>query len=133
MNTSKLREALVELQHERATLDSIISQLQRILASVNSSDSKASSLNLQVAQVQESYIDLAVDILGHAGKPMHVNDITSKISELRKKKATSMSVNSSLVRHIKGFGTRAKIAKFGPSTYGLPAWKNLIPQSSSAA
>ena len=109
MNTSKLKEALVELQHERATLDSIISQLQGILASVNGSDSKASR-SFAVAQVRESYLDLTVDILEHARKPMHVNDITPKISELRKKKATAQSVNSSLVRHIKGSSTRAKIA-----------------------
>ena len=67
MNTEKLKEALVELRHQRALLDGAISNLDNILKTLNGvSASTASSSGRHMES--ESYIDLAVRILEEHGK-----------------------------------------------------------------
>ena len=132
MNTGKIKEALAELQQERGKLDGVISQLQNILASANGTAN--TQLELKAA-ARSSYVDETVSILEHAGKPMHVTEITKKIASARGKAAARTSVESSIVRHINTQASKARITRIGPSMYGLSAWKNILrdPQAPDAA
>jgi HB1/ASXL restriction endonuclease-like protein with HTH domain len=134
MNTSKLKEALVELQQEQDKLANMILQLRRMIADAEPSiaGGMQDSVKVELKTVRQSYIEQAVQILEQSGKPMHVKDLAAKIAELRHAKVQRASVESSLIRHL-SLGSRAKIAKFGPSLYGLPSWKGIIKSQSAAA
>ncbi len=126
MNTAKLKEALVELKHQRAMLDGAISNLESILRALNGSGTAAP---VERHAETESYIDLTVRILEESGKPMHVSDIAKRISEIREKNVPRPSVESSLLRHMKVSRVRPRIVKVRPAYFGLPEWKNLFSNS----
>jgi hypothetical protein len=72
-----------------------------------------------------SYIDLAEQALHAHGTPLHINALIAKMGVLRGSGTASLTrtrVESSLVRHYKN-AKQPRILKFGPSLYGLPAWK----------
>lgn len=131
MNTDKLKEALVELKHQRAMLDGAISNLENILKTLNGvSASTTSSSGRHVES--ESYIDLAVRILEEHGKPMHIADIAKKVSAIRGREIPRPSVESSLLRHMKVSSGRPRITKVRPAYFGLPEWKTLFSRESQS-
>jgi uncharacterized protein (DUF362 family) len=124
MNTTKLKEALVELQQQRAILDVAIKNIQQVLATLNGSEATAQQPTR--TGVKPSYIDLSVQVLEQTGHPLHVKDICEKMTELRGSPVSSRaSVESSIIRHMNTTGDRARIAKVRPSTYGLPGWETV--------
>jgi hypothetical protein len=122
MNTAKLKEALVELKHQRALLENAIRNFEEILETLN--DTAPQTVSLTGKNVEnESYIDLTVRILEEHGKPMHITEIAQKISEIRGKTVPRPSVESSLLRHMKVSRTRPRVSKVRPAYFGLPIWK----------
>ena len=57
---------------------------------------------------------------------MHVKDLAQKISQSREAPVNRASLEFSLIRHI-AKANQPRIAKFGPSTFGLPEWKRSQP------
>jgi len=137
MNTAKLKEALLELRHQRALLDAAIANLDGILRTLNDAGGvEVSTGKLKAAsRADGSYIDLAVRVLEETAKPMHIKEIAARISALRGQEIPRASVESSVIRHIKSQGHNARIAKVSPAIFGLPIWKGLFAknQESSAA
>lgn len=131
MNTSKLKEALAELERQRSVLDSAITSIRMAVAMIETNGAGAiaappmddSSARLDAPNAKPSYIDDAVKILTPAGKPLHVNELVAKIKALGKPDASRGSVESSLIRHIQSQGAKARLARFAPSVFGLAAWK----------
>ena len=122
MNTAKLREALVELKRQRALLDSAISNLGSVVQTLD--DAPVEVAKSGKRREKESYLDLAVRILEEAGKPMHIVQITQKVSEMRGKNVPRPSVESSLLRNIKVGGSKARVVRTRPAHFGLPIWKS---------
>jgi hypothetical protein len=121
MDTTKLREALTELQSQRNLLDAAIDNIQNVLAMLSSAVSDKKTAVGQPKH-KRSYIEDAIAILERAGKPIHVKMIVEAISELRGSQVHRASIESSIIRHIAGTDN-AKLAKFAPSTFGLAVWK----------
>jgi len=128
VNTQKLTDALLEMKQQRALLDGAIKNIEGVLAALGNSSFVADTpATRKTANAPASYIDLGVQILSEAGKPMHVKEIAKRISEIKGKNIPRASVESSFIRHIKGNGpTPPRIAKSGPAFFGLSVWKPLF-------
>jgi len=127
MNTQKLKEALVELKHQRALLDNAIANFEEILRTLNgvSPDAVVSSSK---PRENGSYIDLTVRLLEESGKPMHIVEIAKKISAIRGKAIPRPSVESSLLRHMKVSRSDPRVTKVRPAYFGLPIWKTFAKE-----
>lgn len=135
VNTNKLKEALAELQHQKAMLDGAITQLQNIVATVNGSALRDKSSQENGRREARTYIDEAVTVLEMSGQPLHISKIAEKIGEIRNREIARASVESSIIRHASSLGNRARIVKVRRGFFGLPLWKAIArePQSSNAA
>ncbi|MEO8129039.1 MAG: hypothetical protein ABI822_18185, partial [Bryobacteraceae bacterium] len=82
-----------------------------------------------------SYIDDSELILQRAGHPMHARDLAEALSSLRGKEIPRTSMESTVIRHIADLKDRARLAKMGPSIYGLPEWaqRDLAEKAKSAS
>ncbi len=127
MNTQKLREALVELKHQRALLDTAIASFEEILRTLNGVAPQAAPTS-DSRKAKESYIDLAVRILEETGKPMHIVDIAKRVSEIKGKAIPRASVESSLLRHMQNSGTSTRVVRVRPAYFGLPIWKTFAKE-----
>jgi hypothetical protein len=136
MNTHKLTDALLEMKQQRALLDGAIKNIEGVLAALgNSSFVPETPASRKTANATASYIDLGVQILAEAGKPMHIAEIAKRISALKGKSIPRASVESSFIRHIKGTGPNPpRIAKSSPAHFGLSVWKPLfsVPDQGAA-
>ena len=135
MNTQKLKDALIEMKHQRALLEAAIKNIEGVLATLGDSSPAESAPSSKKNYDEGSYIDLGQKILEEHGKPMHIVEIARKISGLKGKSIPRGSVESSFVRHIKIYGDKARIVKTQPAFFGLPLWKTLFSpvQRDSAA
>ena len=135
VNTNKLKEALAELQHQKAMLDGAITQLQNIIATVNGGALQDQSSHEHGRREARTYIDEAVTVLEMSGQPLHISKIAEKIGEIRNKEVARASVESSIIRHASSLGHRARIVKVRRGFFGLPSWKAIArePQASNAA
>jgi len=135
MNTQKLKDALIEMKHQRALLEAAIKNIEGVLATLGDVSPTESTPSNKKTYDEGSYIDLGQRILEEYGKPMHIVEIAKRISELKGKSIPRASVESSFVRHIKIFGDKARIVKTRPAFFGLPLWKTLFStvQRDSAA
>lgn len=130
MNTTKLKEALVELQEQRRILDGAISNIQRIIATMNG-DSETRAPTAQKVQ-GASYIDDSIRILEVAGEPLHIDELSKKLSELRQEKVERRSVESSFSRHI--LKTKhPRIVRSRAGFYGLSTWRAMMTQPKTPA
>jgi hypothetical protein len=127
MNTVKLKEALVELKHQRAMLDNAISNLEDILKTLNGVAPETVTASGK-SKEKESYIDLSVKILEEHGKPMHIAEIAKKISQIRGKTIPRPSVESSLLRHMTISRSNPRVVKVRPAHFGLPIWKTFAKE-----
>jgi hypothetical protein len=131
MNTHKLREALVELKHQRALLDSAITNFEEILKTLNGVAPEV-AVSSRKSREKESYIDLSVRILEEAGKPTHITEIAKKISTIRGKTIPRASVESSLLRHMQISRSNPRVVKIRPAYFGLPIWKAFAKEQPAA-
>ena len=130
MNTQKLREALVELKHQRALLDTAIANFEEILRTLNGVAPQAAPTS-NTHRAKESYIDLSVRIIEEVGKPMHIVDIARRVSEIKGKNIPRPSVESSLLRHMQTSGTNARVTRVRPAYFALPIWKTFAKEPAS--
>lgn len=132
MNTTKLKDALIEMQHQRAILDTAIDQLQKVLVALNGGNQEPEKVKPGRPGMQEGSIpDQGIQILEANGKPMHVVEIAKKVSQIRGREVTRYSMESSFMRHIKSKNPRVR--KVGPGIFGLTAWtQNASPQTPSS-
>ena len=127
MNTQKLKEALVELKHQRALLDTAIANLEDVLSTLSGVVPPVIAASGKIKET-ESYIDLTVRILEGEGKPVHIAELAKRISVIRKKEIPRASVESSLLRHMKLAGNKARVAKVRPAYFGLPIWNTFVKE-----
>lgn len=131
MNTEKLKEALVELVHQRALLDAAIKDIEGVLDTLEGQVDHSASRRR--SPDGKSYIDYGEKVLEQHGKPMHISQIAERIGEMRGKPTPRASVESSFIRHIKSFGPKARIAKVRPAYFGLPIWRTLFHKEQESA
>ncbi len=134
MNTAKLQDALAELMTQRGVLDGAISHLESALRILSSASGQVTGEREHVAMSTataplaivrggvRSYIDDAELLLQQEMRPIHARDLADGISKIRGKQVARTSVESTLLRHVADLKDRARIAKVGPSLYGLPGW-----------
>src|SRR5258707_3445675 len=104
MDTTKLREALAELQLQRDILDAAIVKMQDVLGTLNGAqkpvESKVSSRRSSRKKVHGSYVDDSVVALTEYGHPLRIMALCEKINELRGTKVERNLFESGLGRHI---------------------------------
>jgi hypothetical protein len=128
MILTKLQEALAEVDEQRLALDQVETQLRSMIYKLSGTPDIA-PLNPPVTSRPSRHsmttrdgLDDIVDVLRAEGKPLHITVIAERLSTMRLIKVSRTTFEPGLNRHI----TKTKvprIAKFAPSTYGLPEWK----------
>ena len=97
----KLKEALSELQTQKASIDQAIKGLQAIIASFNGTEDVVPK---KVGAVP-SFVESTESILDLRGKPMHIKELVFEINKLRGAESTRNSVQAGLSRHMKNEGS----------------------------
>lgn len=129
MILNKLHEALAEVDSQRKALDNIERQLRSMIAELSGQSFIANAvftstgLSAGTPTGERNRLDDIADILRAAGKPLHISLIAVRLSDKLGRKIERASFEPGLNRHIQKTKKR-RIDKFGPSTYGLPEWKN---------
>ena len=118
MNTAKLKEALLELENERTTIDQTIKGLRKIISSANGTEVTSPKKPGAVP----SFVEATESILAAHGKPMHIKELVFKINKLRGAESTRNSVQAGLSRHMKNKGSDSRIVKPGPGMFALAEW-----------
>jgi len=128
MVLTKLNEVLAEIEGERKRLDNLESQLRSMIAGLSGTTTSQFQSRSSRPQNRETKTQLEeiADILRAEGKPLHIKIIAERLSALRLKKVERGKIEPGVTRHISSV-KQPLIAKFGPSTYGLPEWKNEQP------
>lgn len=128
MNTSKLKEALLELKAQRTVLDGAIASLEKIITMMNGESETygisptATLVMTKRRKSNPSYIDFAVSVLRNHNKPMSTKDLTYEVTKLKGKEVKRVSLEATLFKHIRTSKEDARIEKLGPGYYGLPSW-----------
>jgi hypothetical protein len=121
MNTSKLKDALLELRAQRTVLDGAISGLEKIIAAMNGGPEQHSNV-ISNSNIYRSYVDFAVSVLENRNKPMSTKDLTFEVTRLKGKDVSRASLEATLFKHIQSEKENARIEKVGPGFYALPSW-----------
>jgi hypothetical protein len=130
MNTTKLKEALMELQSQRNVPDVAIAGIQKVLSMLGAGSELQTSKSKtdDDGEGRRSYTSDAVAVLESVGHPLHISDLGVKISELRGSKVARASLESSLIRQISKV-ENARVVKTKPSAYGLPTRNSDLPSA----
>jgi hypothetical protein len=130
MILKKLQEALAEVGTQRKALDQVERQLRSMISALSGVPDAApfkpapivSREPTHPASGQRDGIDDIADILRVEGKPLHITVIAARLSGLKGTDVLRTTIEPGLNRHIAKTKV-PRISKFGPSTYGLPEWK----------
>jgi uncharacterized coiled-coil protein SlyX len=127
---TKLQEALAEVATQRAALDEVEAQLRVMIGKLAGATPAALTVAPQRTSAAppaeaRDRIDAFVDILRAEGKPLHITALAEKLTARTGEEIDRTKIEPGLNRHVTN-AKRLRIAKFGPSTFGLPEWK---PQS----
>ena len=130
MILTKLQEALAEIPPQRKALDEVESELRCMISRLSGGTTSvlaptASSIFGQpnsASASERSHIEEVAELLEAIGKPTHITALCSRLSETRGVEVLRTKIEPGLNRHI-AKTKKPKIAKFGPSVYGLPEWK----------
>lgn len=125
----KLHEALAAVGPQREALDDVERQLRSMIARLSGSEEEVRSVPVAAhkehalaANSERDRLDDIGDLLRTEGKPMHIKTIVARLSDINGKAISRTLIEPGLNRHIAKV-KNARIAKFGPSTFGLPEWK----------
>jgi hypothetical protein len=130
MILTKLQEALAEVGTQRRELDRVETELRSMIARLSGLPD-TSTVKMQretfIPSVAPSSgerdgIDDIVDILRAEGRPLHTKIIAERLSANKGTPVLRTSFESGLNRHVAKVKNR-RLDKFGPSTFGLPEWK----------
>lgn len=128
MNTTKLKDAIIEMKHQRAALNSAIEQLEKVLSALNGGGEAQEQplTDRSVHQGEDITIpDCGIKILESNGRPMHITDIAAKASTLLGREISRGSMESSFKRRIesaKKKNTRPEVKKVRRGIFGLTQW-----------
>ena len=133
MILEKLQEALAAVDSQRKALDDVEAQLRSMIAKLSGGTVQPSVLvrTENFSRVKSSApqpterdkLDDIADILRQEGRPLHINVIAERLSDLYGRKVLRTQIEPGVNRHIQKVKQK-RIDKFGPSTYGLPEWKD---------
>jgi len=87
---------------------------------------------LSAANEPRDGISDIVDVLRGAERSLHINAICEELSKKRGTKIVRTDVEPGLNRHVSKT-KKARIAKYGPSIYGLPEWGSQEPKLAHSA
>jgi hypothetical protein len=127
MILKKLQEALAEVGEQRAALDDVEAQLRSMISKLSGVPQSVPTVARQIMSAPgperaRDRVDDIVDILRAAGKPLHITEIAGRLTSADGTPVDRTIIEPSLNRHV-GTVKRKRIDKFGPSTFGLPEWK----------
>lgn len=128
MDTTKLREAIAEMQKHRNMIDAALVNMQAALAMLG--EPHTVSVPAESAHSDRtSYITDTVAILEDAGNPLHMSEIMAKIVERRgsASEVRRNSVEASINRHITKSKGTARLCRVAPSTYALAGFRQTGP------
>jgi hypothetical protein len=127
MNTEKLHDALEELEGQRASIDSAITGLKRVIGQLEgtavngSGPTKQPATRRPLAPRRKTYVDFAEVELQAAGMPLHINDLYNALAETASaelgKQVTKQSLEGTLITH-QAVKVR-RVIRVGPSIWGL--------------
>ena len=120
MNTEKLKEALLELQIQKLSIDQAIKSLQAIIVSFNGTE-----VTPRKVGAVPSFVEATESILASRGKPMHIKELVFEINKLRGAESTRNSVQAGLSRHMNE-GSDSRIVKPGPGMFALSEWSQEV-------
>jgi hypothetical protein len=143
MVLNKLQEALAEIGTQRKALDRVENQLKSMIAELSGipgGSSWTANFAYQPVRVADPVssgrdrdkLDDITDILRAEGRPLHITVIAERLSKLYGKKVERTTIEPGVNRHISKVKAR-RIDKFGPSTFGLPEWRNSQPTLANIA
>lgn len=124
MDTTKLREALKDIEAQQTILQDAATSIRRAISAL-SGNLEHSTYEAAVSTFSDdsrSFIDEAVVVLELAGHELHIKALCEGMSSTRGVPVKRENVESSIIRHINK-SKRPKLAKVAPSTYGLSKWK----------
>ena len=133
MILTKLQEALAEVATQRAALDEVEEQLRIMIGKLAGTTPIALAIatplprSAPLAETKDR-IDAFVDILRAEGRPLHITALAEKLTERTGETIDRTKIEPGLNRHVAN-AKRLRIAKFGPSTFGLPEWKHESAQN----
>jgi len=128
----KLQEALAAIPAQHKALDEVEAQLRSMIAKLQGTP----DLTFSAATSNPVYttrkgwgrthdkLDEIADVIRAEGKPLHVTIIAERLSAQSGTKVLRTKIEPGMNRHI-AKTSNPRIAKFAPSTYGLPEWKTL--------
>lgn len=128
MILAKLHEALAEVAPQRAALDDVEQQLRSMIAKMSDGSTiqvvppSIKKDDRSPSKGERDRLDDIGDVLRAEGKPMHIMAIVARLSDISGKDIPRTLIEPGLNRHI-AKAKNSRIAKFGPSTFGLPEWK----------
>ena len=107
MDTSKLQDAIAELEKEAARCQRLASEIREVIKrSGNGVDQSPVALRVRhgaSASTTTSQLVVAVEVLRNLHKPTHITDLVPLVAERRKGSTTTRAtVESALVRGMKG-------------------------------
>lgn len=133
MILEKLQEALAAVDSQRKALDEVEAQLRSMITKLSGTPQssilvRTENLSRTTSATPQSgkrgKLDDIADVLRQEGHPLHINVIAERLSELYGRTIHRTQFEPGLNRHIQRVRHK-RIAKFGPSTYGLPEWKSV--------
>ncbi len=127
MVITKLHEALAEVAIERTKLDGLEMKLRAMIAELSGeamgSNREANADAHEAADAtKRSQLEDVADIVRSEGKPLHIKVIAQRLAIIYGRPVERSKIEPGMTRHISKV-KRPIIAKFAPSTYGLPEWK----------
>lgn len=136
MILEKLEEALAEIPAQRLALDEVEADLRSMIAKLKGMPNVAEGTPAMTASAtsfipvsamdlngQKDRIEEVADILRNHGQALHITTIAQILSKLHGTKILRTDIEPGMNRHIAKTKKR-KLAKFGPSIYGLPEWND---------
>jgi hypothetical protein len=126
----KLQEALAAIPAQRKALDEVEVQLRLMISKLQGMPDLAFSATPSNSVTRgrigrgndRDKLDDIADVIRAEGKPLHVSIIAERLSAQSGKKIVRTTIEPGINRHI-AKTKNPRIAKFAPSTYGLPEWK----------
>ena len=127
MVIEKLKETLEAVHVQQEQLSEVEAQLISMIAKLSGNDKASVEEEPQEEEVVfrrpgRDRIDDITDILRISGEPVHVTELARALSERTGKQINRTQIEPGINRHIAKTKV-PRIAKFAPSTYGLPEWK----------
>lgn len=123
MALDKLIEARRELHEKRDAIDAAIKHLDKAIDQLQPEhEGRTITLGTVVAPTpprEGSHLDNVLKVLKAVVAPLHIRDITNYVEKKTGKPVSRATLEGSIARHMREWGTDSLIARIGPSRYTL--------------